>query len=62
MMRECLLVPLEAKHDDKLFYPLKFNPRKYVSSACSSMEIYSDSLQGTSHVPLSYMIIHGGCC
>jgi hypothetical protein len=55
MIREMALVTQEAKRDDKLFYPMKFNPKKYISWA-RSFENYPDSLKGKSKVPLTYII------
>jgi hypothetical protein len=45
----------DTKRDDKMFYPDKFNPKKYVSWA-RSFENYLDSVRGKAKVPLSYVI------
>lgn len=55
MIRELSLATTDAKRDDKLFYPSKFNPKKYISWA-RSFENYLDALKGKSKVPLSYII------
>jgi hypothetical protein len=41
--------------EDKVGQPNKFDPRNYVSWACS-FENYLDSLRGKSGVPLSYLL------
>jgi hypothetical protein len=55
MIREMSLSTTDTKRDEKLFYPSKFNPKKYISWA-RSFENYLDSLKGKSKVPLSYII------
>jgi hypothetical protein len=55
LIREMTLASKEEKRDDKLFYPNKFNPKKYISWA-QSFENYLDSLKGKSKVPLTYII------
>jgi hypothetical protein len=45
----------DTKRDDKMFYPDKFNPKKYVLWA-RSFENYLDSVRGKAKVPLSYVI------
>jgi hypothetical protein len=54
LIREMTLASKEEKRDDKLFYPNKFNPKKYISWA-QSFENYLDSLKGKSKVPLTYI-------
>jgi hypothetical protein len=46
----------EKREDDKLFYPNKFNWKKYITWA-PSFKNYLDSLKGKSKVPLTYTII-----
>jgi hypothetical protein len=49
-----LVVPLEPKRNDKLFYPPKFDPNKHVTWE-HSFENYLDSLKGKSKIPLTYI-------
>jgi hypothetical protein len=55
MICEMTIAGTEPKKDDKLYYPEKFNPKKYISWA-RSFENYLDSVRGKSKVPLSYII------
>jgi hypothetical protein len=54
-IREMTISTEEAKKDEKMFYPEKFNPKKYISWM-QSFENYLDSVQGKSKVPLTYII------
>jgi hypothetical protein len=55
MMREMMISTDEPKKDEKMFYPEKFNPKKYISWM-QSFENYLDSVLGESRVPLTYVI------
>jgi hypothetical protein len=55
MRREKADSASETKRDDKLMYPPKFNPSKYISWA-RTFENYLDSIKGQSKIPLSYII------
>jgi hypothetical protein len=59
MSRELTLVPLEPKRDDKLFYPPKFDPNKYVTWE-HLFENYLNSMKGKSKIPLTYIICPAG--
>jgi hypothetical protein len=50
-----MIAGMEPKKDDKLYYPEKFNPKKYISWA-RSFKNYLNSVRGKSKVPLSYII------
>jgi hypothetical protein len=54
-MREMTISTDEPKKDEKMFYPEKFNPKKYISWM-RSFENYLDSVLGKSRVPLTYVI------
>jgi hypothetical protein len=54
-MREMTITTEEPKKDEKMFYPEKFNPKKYISWM-RSFENYLDSVLGKSRVPLTYII------
>jgi hypothetical protein len=45
----------ELKKDEKMFYPEKLNPKKFISWM-RSFENYLDSVLGKSKVPLTYVI------
>jgi hypothetical protein len=55
MCREKADSASETKRDDKLMYPPKFHPSKYISWA-HMLENYLDSVKGQSKIPLSYII------
>jgi hypothetical protein len=55
MRREKADSASETKRDDKLMYPPKFDPSKYISWA-RTLENYLDSVKGQSKIPLSYII------